>query len=177
MKNKKGIELSINFMVTLILAIVIFTFGIVFARNLLSGAEDITRMTEEDLDDKIGELLCPGDEKVCFGIQTKTLKQDELGIFGVNVLNILGYDADFTLNVQPAGVILKGQSSISTPNPPLQQLPSEPRTERIENNMNKVIGIGIKPPKEARPGKYIFDVTVSYSGGVYGKNKIYVDVP
>jgi hypothetical protein len=186
--NKKGIELSVNFLVTIILAITILVFGITFIGNLLGGAEDISKMTAEDLDSRIDELLCPGDERVCFGMRTKTLRIDELGIFGIRVLNVLGEDAQFSVTVTiPAsgGYIPKGGTVTAIPSPPLSIVPpaGTPRTELIRNNEEASIGIGIKPPKSpqaAKPGRYIFDVVVSCDKcgtELYGKNRLYVDVP
>lgn len=184
--NKKGIELSANFLVTIILAITIFVFGIMFARNLLGGAEDITRMTEEDLDAKMDDLLCPGDERVCFGVRSKTVKRGELVIFGVRVLNILDESKEFTVEVDATGAILKGERDITTiPNldkfnsvEPIAVLPKT-RTELVEPNEDKKFGIGIQPAKNAPPGKYILNIYVrcpTCSEEVYGYNKLYVDL-
>ena len=184
--NKKGIELSANFLVTIILAITIFVFGNMFARNLLGGSEDITKMTEEDLDAKMDELMCPGDERVCFGVRSKSADRGELLIFGVRVLNILDESKEFTVEVDATGAILKGESEI-TPIPnldifksvgPLAVLPRS-RTELIEPNEDKKFGVGIQPAKNAPPGKYILDVYVrcpECDTEIYGSNKFYVDL-
>ncbi|MBW2984232.1 hypothetical protein KY361_03900 [Candidatus Woesearchaeota archaeon] len=184
--NKKGIELSVNFLVTIILAITIFVFGIMFARNLLGGAEDITRMSEEDLDAKMDDLMCPGDERVCFGVRTKTAKRGELVIFGIRILNVLDDPKEFIIEVNAIGAILKGERDITNlPNlvifksvKPLAVLP-ERRTETIDTNDDMKIGVGIQPANNAPPGKYILDIYVRCPGcdeEVYGYNKLYVEV-
>jgi hypothetical protein len=184
--NKKGVELSANFLVTIILAITIFVFGIMFARNLLGGAEDITKMTEEDIDAKMDELLCPGDERVCFGVRTKAADRGELLIFGIRVLNVLDQPKEFTVEVEATGAILKGERAITTiPNldkfnsvEPIAVLPKV-RTETIEPNEDKKFGVGIQPAKNAPPGKYILNAYVrcpECDTEVYGYNKLYVEL-
>ena len=178
--NKKGIELSINFLVTLILAITIFSFGIIFARNLMGGAEELTSMTESDLDKRIGDLLCSGNERVCYGIRDLTIRRGDFDIFGVRILNVLN-TADkntFKLTVTRRGYIPKGQKTINpSPDVQLTVIP-ETREESIPNNEEDTFGIGIEVPRNALPGRYILDVSVTYdSNNEYDFNKLYVTVP
>ena len=178
--NKKGIELSINFLVTLILAITIFSFGIIFARNLLGGASELTEMTDSDLDKRIGDLLCSGNERVCYGIRDKTIKRGEFDIFGVRILNILNQgDVEFTITVSDTGLVAKGQKQIqdvSTLDHRLNILPKV-RSEIVANNEDESFGVGIEVPKNAMPGRYILDVSVTYGAEQYDFSKLYVTVP
>lgn len=178
MKNKKGIELSINFLVTLILAITIFSFGIIFARNLIGGASELTELTDSDLDKRIGELLCSGNERVCYGIRDKTIRRGEFDIFGVRILNVLNQgDVEFTITVSDTGIIPKGKKVIQdVPDPRLNILPRT-RTETIANNEDESFGIGIEVPKNAAPGRYILDIAVTYGTEQYDFSKLYVTVP
>lgn len=50
MRNKKGFELSINFIVTSILAITIFVLGISFGYKLWHNAQGISDMAFEQID-------------------------------------------------------------------------------------------------------------------------------
>ncbi len=63
--NKKAIQLSINFIVMLIIAIVIFAFGINFIYNLLSSAEEMKDITLEDIDNRISNLMCGANKIIC----------------------------------------------------------------------------------------------------------------
>ena len=65
MLNKRGIELSLNFLVVLIISIVIFGFGVKFIYNLSSQATDLQQLTIGDLDERIGNLACEGSDRVC----------------------------------------------------------------------------------------------------------------
>ena len=191
---KKGIELSINFIVVFILAITIFGFGLRFAYTMLGGAEDLTKVAEDELDERIEEILCPGDARVCFGTSTRTLRRGTHDIFGVRVLNVLNVDApvEFTVTVVQDGVILKGASppviEDYSPGPggvSLDILPvsllSTGRTETLANNEEKKFGILVDVPRGAEAGKHVLTVTVDCTDPAcdpdYGRGKLYVIVP
>ncbi|MBW2979814.1 hypothetical protein KY360_00175 [Candidatus Woesearchaeota archaeon] len=189
---KKGIELSINFIVIFILAITVFGFGLRFAYMLLGGAEDLTKMAEDELDDRIEDIMCPGDERVCLGTRTRTLRKGNHAVFGVRVLNVLNVEGevDFTVTAELEGVILKGEYTITAygvgaGGDPLVVLPdtllTTGRTDSLENNEEKKFGILVDVPRGASAGKHVITVTVTCAHAActedYGKNKIYVVVP
>ena len=69
--NKKGIELSVNFLVVLILSIVIISFGIYLLTSVVGKASELSKMTQEDLNKRIETLQCSGN--VCFAVNYKLL--------------------------------------------------------------------------------------------------------
>ena len=71
--GKQGIELSVNFLVTFILAIVLFGLGILFARQLFGGAEEISRLSQEQLDEQIERPV------LYFFVKSITKARSELG--------------------------------------------------------------------------------------------------
>src|SRR3989344_7592780 len=120
MLNKRGVELSINFLVIIILSIVIFGFGVVFMQKLFSQANNLRDLTLEDLDAKIGSLVCEGSDRVCIGFDRKVIKRKDFDVFGLRILNILDTQ-DFIITVNPpAGDYLgfkKDKTPIDTSNP------------------------------------------------------------
>ena len=89
MLNKRAIELSLNFIIIIIISIVIFGFGVRFIYNLSSQANELRDLTFDDLDKKIGNLVCEGSERVCIGIDRKTIDKGKFDVFGAKILNIL----------------------------------------------------------------------------------------
>jgi len=75
---KKGFELSLNFLVTIIIAIVIFVFGIRFISDLVTQTTELESLTTDQLDKKIENLLCET-EKVCIGVTKKPVNEDGEG--------------------------------------------------------------------------------------------------
>ena len=87
--NKNGIELSLNFLVVLIISIVLFGFGVRFISRLSSEATQLQDLTLGELDERIGNLVCEGSDRVCIGIDRKTIKRTKFDVFGLKIINIL----------------------------------------------------------------------------------------
>ena len=183
--QKKGVELSINFIVIIILSIIIFGFGVVFMRNLFSQANDLRDLTFEDIDARIGSLICEGSERVCIGFDRKTIKREEFGVFGLKILNILDTQ-DFTVTIgHPADYLgfKKDKTEIDITNPKLTVYPDS-RTVNIAKNEEKELGIGVEVPTDAVSGTYILNVRIQYKEPETGDlidyvnvHKLYVEVP
>src|SRR3989344_5911025 len=163
MINKKAIELSLNFMVILIISIIIFGFGVRFISRLSSEAIDLTRITEEELDERIGNLVCEGSDRVCIGIDRKTIKRTKFDVFGLKIVNILeGQSFDITVaRPSPSGYTISNQPIESDDllwNP-------KARSVFIEKNEEKNLGIGVQVPADIVSGTYIFDVKIQTADG------------
>ena len=176
MINKKAIELSLNFIVILIISLVIFTFGVRFISTLSSTATELQDLTERDLDEKIGNLICEGSERVCIGIDRRTINRKEFDVFGLKIINILE-PKDFEIEVSrpsPSGYT-KTKQEIT--NDKLIWNPKS-RDIYIGKNEEKTIGIGVEVPADAVSGTYIFNVEIKADGKPYSNvQKLYVDVP
>jgi len=173
---KKGFELSLNFLVTVIIAIVILFFGIRFISNLVTETSNLESLTTDQLDNKIENLLCEA-EKVCIGITKKTIQKGEFDVFGIKIINVIsddGFSDEFNVNIQVSKLI-KDNNEIIDPDK-LNKINLKYRTDNIviEKNDDGNIGIGVEVAKDAVSGTYILDVEVPQYDEVY---KIYVEVP
>ena len=182
MLNKKAIELSLNFIIIIIMSIVVFGFGIKFIYELASKANTLHDLTLDDLDKRIGSLVCDGSERACIGIDKKTIKRNKYGVFGLGIINLLDKQ-DFVIEVSPtspAGYKKNNEplSSSLTIVPTLSII-------TIDRNAEKNIGIGIEAPASAESGTYIFNVNIYISNPppalgrqkYVATQKIYVEVP
>lgn len=189
--NKKAVELSINFLVIVIISIVVLGLGLNLLYKLYGGAVEIRDVSLEDIDRQIGALVCEGTESACIGKDSQTVKRGELGIFGLKILNLVGSSMDFEITAKK-GKFIKKDGSESTFSSDIICLPTcgTPRTETIPNHGEKDIAIGIKVGKNAGSGTYIFDIVVCYddpsntddttnkcSNDLYYFSKIYAKVP
>ena len=175
--GKKGIELSMNFVVMLIIAIVIFGFGIRFIYTLSSNANDIKDISSKELDARVADLLCSTSQKICIGTDKKIIQKGKFDIFGIRILNV-GDAQDFDILIQrpsPSG-FTKQKQAIS--NDGLLAVPNE-RSERFLRNEERNFGVGVEVPSSALSGTYIFDVRVQKANGEqYGSTqRLYVEVP
>ena len=178
MHGKKAIELSLNFIIIIIISLVIFSFGIVFISNLFSKADDLSKVTLDKLDESISSLVCEGSERVCIGTERKVIPKKKFDVFGIKLLNILDTQ-DFEI-------------AVTRPNPPGYRknknpiLPNEDTLTwkarplvNIQKNEEAKVGIGIQVPEDAIAGTYIFNVEIkSADGQLYVSiQKLYVEVP
>lgn len=177
MLNKGAIELSLNFLVVIIISIIIFGFGIRFISKLSSQADDLTKVTMSELDQRIGNLVCEGFDRVCIGIDTKTIKRTQFDVFGVKIINLLdSQNFDITVTRPSPSGYTKSKKEIASDNLILNP---KARSIFIEKNEEKVIGIGVQVPADAVSGTYIFDVNIqTQDGSQYSRiQKLYVIVP
>ncbi|MBI2656247.1 hypothetical protein HYX03_00730 [Candidatus Woesearchaeota archaeon] len=175
--DKRAIELSLNFIVILIISIVIFGFGIRFISKLSSQATELQELTISELDERIGNLICEGSDRVCVGIDRKTIKRTKFDVFGVKIINILeSQNFDITVSRPTPSGYTKTKQEI-----PTDSLIWNPKSRSIfiEKNEEKVLGIGIQVPANAVSGTYIFNAEIKTADGKpYSLvQKLYVDVP
>ena len=100
MVNKRGIELSVNFLVVLIISIAVIGFGIKFVYNIVGETRKLEQVSGEQLDAKIEGLICADEDKVCIGKDIKKIRQGKSDVFGLKILNIGNADKTFNVYVQ-----------------------------------------------------------------------------
>ncbi len=175
--DKKGIELSINFIVIIILALTIFLFGARFIYKLATEATELESLTFEELDKRIGNLICESSEKVCIGNDRKMIKRGKLGVFSLKIINILDTQ-NFEIVVTPSGGFDKDGNPITNN---LFIFPATRTVTDLKRNSDITLGIGIEVPKDAESGTHIFNVDVQAPSILPKKyssiQKIYVVVP
>jgi len=167
---KKGIELSLNFLVTIIIVLTIFTFGIKFIYNFTKDASDLESLTTEQLDLRIENLVC-GTDKVCIGSNRKSISKGDFDVFGIRIINI--YDTqEFNINSKVTKLIKNNEEIVDTSS--LNKINLKYRgSVLIEKNDEVSLGLGVEVAKDAPSGTYIIDVEISEYEEVY---KIYVEV-
>jgi len=189
--NKKGLELSINFIVVVILALVVFGLGLVLFKSVFSESQDLTDKVTEDTERRLNNLLIKGDELVIIpnfvqGIKPGDSHQFPLGIkadtskcanlqpeqlseqtFSVQT----SFDMAVDENDRKIDLIFEKQRDIS------EWVFSE-STYLIKNHENKIMGVPIRVGKSFQTdATYVFNVEVKCNGQKYGDlQKVYVTV-
>lgn len=163
MLNKKGMELSISFIVALIIAITVFSMGIYFATRLFSEADIMKGELDRETQAKIEALLDDG-SAVVVPLNTFSLKKGQSHVFGLGISNIFERELNFRFTITPgpcSGICEE------TPDPPLQFLPAEAKTFEIGPNERpepQRIAVGV--PSNAQRGTYVLNVKVEYEDPV-----------
>ena len=179
MQKKGAVELSLNFLVIIIISIVIFGFGVYFISNLSSKANDWAKISAEELDMRISDLVCSGFDSVCIPIDKKVIQKKGYDVFGIKIFNIY-IKQNFKVEVTNPKVIKSGSTDLDTPSPKLNINPPGERIILIDKNEGKSIGFLVQVPPNAASGTYILDAKITdqagnqYGGAVF---KLYVEVP
>ena len=171
MITKKGMELSIQFFVLLILALVIFGYSVSFIYELFDQASKLESMAFDQLDKQV-ELITCGTQQVCLGTARKTITRGSFKIFTVRVLNSRNERADFSMVVEDSGIGPGGAG--------LLYFKPESRDFTLSAGEIKSLGIGVEVPATAVSGNYVLNVKVTSDNLQYGglpAYKINVIVP
>lgn len=167
--NKRGIELSVNMLVVIIISLVLLAGGIVLLNKFIGGAEELQMMLDERTEEQLQSLLIDEGQLVALSRQTITFKEEGQGIIGVGVLNI-GNPVDLHLQVTPRPIDGRQIPPTITRlynNQPFTLQQQETHTEPI------LIKVSGSVPK----GTYGFDVQVMNGATEYRPKKpIYVIV-
>ena len=163
MKSRKAIELSVNFIVTFILAIVVFGMGIIFARNIMSGGTELTQQTYEKFDQQIGELTCSRGESICLSSSTKDIERGKVDAFPVTIKNDLKEKTAFIMNVEPSRAYNSDNTEMTIPTGEWNIDFLYDDTEfTLEPGESRTIPVLVSPKKSAVTGKYSYNAVFSY---------------
>ena len=169
-------ELSINFLVVLILAIAVFGYGLYFSFTFFAKANDLKSKTNGDLEAQMEKVLCENSEKVCLGIDKKEVAKGKYVIFGAKVINVNGQGPlDFKIDVTPLYYIdVAGMRNDNT-NFPLEVVYQQ-QYLNIKDNDYKNIPIAVQASNSAlRGATYVYDVKIQYKKSLSDDDGGYVD--
>ncbi|HIH37473.1 hypothetical protein J4460_08505 [Candidatus Woesearchaeota archaeon] len=186
--NKRGIELSVNFLVMLILAIVVFGFGIKLVYSMFSSSMNKIESLDQNSEQQIMSMLSSG-KKVAIPIYKKTTVRGKPVVFGVGIYNSLegqGSDDEFVVRVgdgtynaawtgihatyprlfNPDGTEVTDTNKRSKVSllEPFKATKTKTATDgykvNIQKNKGQVVSIPVSVDKNAEAGTYVFDVFV-----------------
>lgn len=177
--SKKGFEFTVTYLVMLILGITALIFGILFATDLFSKAQQTKLQLDEQTEKQIEQLLLDG-SRVAIPLNQKEVQRNDLVSFGIGVLNVLGNQETFRVSVTPGAGYRPDKTTICSPCSLQQSWVQQAQTTvSLQNNEDYTFLVGFLVPKNAEVGTYIFNVNVE-SGistpEAYGTAKIYVEV-
>jgi hypothetical protein len=185
MKSKKGIELSINFIVVIILSMVILGSGLYLVRSFFSNTVELKAQLDEQTKSKIVELLTYGD-MTALPFNRKTINLEERAVFGLGILNINTYDGNFSVRIDAFNAYDKNNIIIpwfvhDNVNNDFKEenrwLKYDKAPFKVKAHEQAEIPILVNVPKNATKGVYTFDVTVYQDTSPYGnKNRMFVEV-
>ncbi|MEK6808265.1 MAG: hypothetical protein AABY14_01105 [Nanoarchaeota archaeon] len=181
--NKKAIELSVNFIVVLIISIVVFSMGIFFVKKIFEGSEKTQQSYFERYDREVQDLLCNSKDIICIPKDTIDYSKKQSPFYGIVISNILGEEYNFNLVVNfskaynPDNSVLCDTNSEGSCGDPSQWLTTGYDTNPIiiKNNeqAKKAIALDVKG---AKTGTYVFDVRVCVNQVVVDGKITFTDI-
>ncbi len=188
--DKKAFALSINFVVILIISIIVFSMGIYVVNRFFEYAKEEKLRWDVLTRQEIDAALDSGD-RVAIPRYKTTVGNGEFGTFGVGILNILGTEKDFKVDISFALASYQGSeicnpaTAASCGNPDswiktvYDEAPPIDFTLKIKNNEKKDFLVGFSL-KGAKKGTYVFNVDIDYDDAGWQDydvlHKLYVDV-
>lgn len=159
--KKKGIQLTLNMLVVIIISIVLLSMGVILLRNFITGAVDIKTTLDEKTRDEMIRLLNEG-KQLALPFNTQELRKGESHAFGIGILNIYS-TTDFKLNVTRRSFINRSDKKANA----TQNLSVlyDASTFEIAANKREIKTIRVEVPEdlnEKNLGTYIYSVDVSY---------------
>lgn len=182
--NRKAMELSVNFVVMLIIALVIFGMGLVLFKRFFVEAENIKQDLDEQTRRELTDRMMSSSEQVIIYPTQLKVNKGKGDVFGVGILNTgTALDNNFEIDSKfQKGYDIEGREMTSIPgncfvNPiecPVSVMSLLERT--IEPNKREVISIPFRVKSGVDSGKYSILVEVRQSGSSISKNLVYIEV-
>ena len=189
MNRKAAFELSVSFIVILIICIVIFGFSIYMLKKFFSHAETVKMIYDERTEQEIERLLDDG-SRIAIPFDKKTIGNGEFKTFGIGILNTLnvGPSNEFSVTIRFSKAFKRDNTVICAVPPPSGTPPYPPVSDcgspdtwlkttsgavstipgggvtlekTVNNNEQEKFLLGVSP-KSAPKGTYVFDLNTTY---------------
>lgn len=185
---KKGIELSVNFIVVFVIALIILFFGIKLVYDIIGEGKEMEFALTKRVMDEL-EILAAQGERLSIAFNQETIPSGKQHIFGLGILNTDANKKYFAIKVEKGPAYDNDNNPIDEADNKIQVLFNNKAF--IELDEHKKIPIMVKAPLGTKPGSYTLNVSVCHSDDeidectdpdkFYDKDnpvrKIYVEVP
>ena len=168
--HKKAIELSINFLIVIILSIVMLTLGIALITNFFTTTEEVRQELDTQTIAELSSLLEQG-QLSAIAFNRQKIPAGESGIFVLGILNANTENTFFRVEIVFSGAYTGDNQQINIENAENWLLYSNNITLGPQEKGS--IPINVKVPEGIQKGTYIYTVKVNQN---YGVKKIYVVV-
>ncbi len=180
--NKKAaIELSMNFLVVIIISIVIVGLGMILFFNLKGNAEDYKDTIDQQTQEQLKALMLNNNYKVAVYPNQLTIDNGKGEMVGLGIKNEFNEKREFTIELISVKYYETSDSTaddIDTWN--VNEQTNEIQFYQpsfIKPKEQKTTGILIKMPSNAVSGEYVVTLKILEGSKDYGVVKIYIINP
>ncbi len=190
--RKSALQLSVTFLVTLIICIAVFSFSMVILKKFFTHADKIKATFDDRTEREIEKMLIDGTIAIPF--DKKTIASGKYNSFAIVILNVLkttGQEDTFNISIKFDEAFGKNNEPIKS-NQPDEWLKTTSGAgvngsgvsiiKTIKKNEQERFLLGAEVPKNTKQGTYIFNLNVTHfdlnKWILYDKlHKLYVEVP
>ncbi|MBW3012931.1 hypothetical protein KY340_01885 [Candidatus Woesearchaeota archaeon] len=177
MNKKAAIELSLNFIVFISIAVVILILGIFIFTQILGEGKEITGKIGEDVQDRLNTLLITGRENVIIPGTFRTAGRGDVAAFALGIKNKDCTSGKFTVKTSfDIAVDAKNDLMTNVNSAEIATWYFDQSEYDIAQNDRKIVPVLIRPDKGAVNGwTFSFNVDVLCGTTQYSPlHKIYV---
>lgn len=172
--NKKGIELSVNFIVMFILGLVMLGVGMYILVEIVTETEEISQGLDRKTEQAIENALKNGNDAVyLIEPREKSVKRDEIKRYAFGIKNTLEEGNPITFRVKVECKVFPAGTKEGCDNM-IKYVSSGYPLNQFETDSDAFF---INPPKLAPTGLYQFKMKVTYPVGFeqiqYGSTKVF----
>jgi hypothetical protein len=169
-----ALQLSMNFVITILIGIALLGFGILFLRQIVGGAEELKFDLDRQTERQLGLLLEQG-QQIAIPFNTQYLRRGKSHLFGVGVMNIQD-EGLFEVTIE-LGKAVGSDGAEMYPSGVDEWLRYDRNGFSLGHSARETISLLIMVADDATAGTYIFNVDVLRDGQQYDNTKkIYVVV-
>lgn len=160
--------MSMEFLVTVIISLVILGAGITLLYSFIRGGEDIKKELDIRTSDELERLLVDQGKQVALPLHTAEISAGKTHIFGLGILNIgnlggnhFNIKVEFSKYVDKAGTAQKADDMDPATKEAIEKwVLYNTESMQILENEHKKESILVSVPKDASKGEYIFNAKV-----------------
>ncbi len=185
---KGAFELSLSFIVIVVIAVILLSLAITFLQGIFSSVEQLTyKITDVAREKLLGDLASSGGKVGLAAPAVTEWKRGQTGSFALGIRNLdPALDKTFYISIylESLGGELSG-TPVSSKQDEVAKWITPIKTEFVEASGSKTTDIIIKPPATASLGIYLFRVivcetpqctTLENSPALYGSGQFALEI-
>jgi hypothetical protein len=189
MNKKAAIQLSVQFIVLTVLALVTVGIGFYIVTQIFITAEDYKGKLDEQTQENIIDTLTKSGDIISMPITSYTIRRGETEIIALGVQNSLERTETFTFQVQCSEAIDSDNTELCAVNQGIvcntettgfcsDWIILDTEEEELENRESVVVGLFVRVPDDAPSGTFGYTIKVYNDAEQYGTTKkLYITVP
>ena len=165
MFDKKAQDLSINFLVKFILAVVIFGLGVILMWNIFYDSTSTAELTQGAFDRRIAALNCNPNDLVCISSNRFALRAGENVLIEMKLQNSFNQELEFNIKMEIRNsnnsVVIGDGATIADH---MTVLPLQYSNEVVEARSSKDFPFLVSTTRRAIKGMYVARIEIENSG-------------